>query len=807
MSTHILRRRRTHSGLKKKRYQPAHLPGLHTLEPVNSSGPDVSKRQELEEDAEDDVDADLTLRQFGQGTSFTIPGMPLTDLFPPTLPGRPTTTDTTTSTTSTIPIPSSTIVTTTSTSSTPSTTVTSTTSSTTSPTTTTAPSTTALSTSQITTTPQITTAHTVVTEVDNATVVITSSFTRATSSTSAAAASSTGKTDTTGGSSSSGSIIGGIVAGVIAIAVLVLALVWFFRRRKRADLDDLQSFNPHDFRRSAVLINDDSLGGPGLSAGAGLARGFSFHSNGHESAHNGNSASPRPPTMIERKLAHTPVNGGYDTYPSSHGHEYASNANYGFGAEVGAPAPYGINGYGYPGYQNHQHVPGPPLHSYLPQSAPASGQVVEHNVQNPFMTPVLGYPIHSPFSPPVPQESDLAHSTDSALPSAEPPSAAVLAQVGGAPVLTRNISTRSTRPTHGKQGKSGQLSISIPRSAPVNATVVNGSVGEEEENKTETQIEYPVLKRQGSASSLSSSKNGSMKRNNSVKAVPPPLPIPEHIDELPSSDYVDLARSSVSPFQAAQYAEISKRLNAEVPQGLPAAVATQMAKDRDLPPIPPTSPTVTGPNGSPDNLSPFADPTNGTQIKQTHKSRGSESVNSSISGVGPNELLDFPIPPPSPMALTSRHSHASMDSTSRSIVPAPTTHVRIDSLPPQLPEISLSSSARDGKYDSYLAAPGMMGLGTAKDSPIYPSGITAGASPLLGRFPVTPSPLGTTFGLDTPRTADISGGAVRAEQGVFRRLQEEEERKIMEEKAQKEKSKEKERPLTVYDEGDVYGGF
>ncbi|KAJ3501206.1 hypothetical protein NMY22_g19004 [Coprinellus aureogranulatus] len=82
-----------------------------------------------------------------------------------------------------------------------------------------------------------------------------------------------------------------------------------------------------------------------------------------------------------------------------------------------------------------------------------------------------------------------------------------------------------------------------------------------------------------------------------------------------------------------------------------------------------------------------------------------------------------------------------------------------------------------------------MGLNSAKDSPIYPSGITAGASPLLGKFPVTPSPLGAGFDIGTPKTEQTP---------VPQQMQPE---------MKKDKGKEKERPMTVYDEADAYGGF
>ena len=95
-----------------------------------------------------------------------------------------------------------------------------------------------------------------------------------------------------------------------------------------------------------------------------------------------------------------------------------------------------------------------------------------------------------------------------------------------------------------------------------------------------------------------------------------------------------------------------------------------------------------------------------------------------------------------------------------------------------------------------------MGLNSAKDSPIYPSGITAGASPLLGKFPVTPSPLGMSFEFETqtPKVPELR-------QGVFGKHQEEAEVKKEQPEVKQSKGKEKVRPVTVYDEADAYGGI
>ena len=138
-----------------------------------------------------------------------------------------------------------------------------------------------------------------------------------------------------------------------------------------------------------------------------------------------------------------------------------------------------------------------------------------------------------------------------------------------------------------------------------------------------------------------------------------------NLDQPPQDDYVDLSRSSVSPFQAAQYVEISMRLNSPVPRGLGEdqvnrIVVTPSPTETtehypDAPPVPPKSP--------------FEDP---ESIHESLRDSTRESYSSgqSISvRVQTPELQDFPVPPSPAPTATSRY--------------------RIDSLPPVLPELNL----------------------------------------------------------------------------------------------------------------------
>jgi hypothetical protein len=124
-----------------------------------------------------------------------------------------------------------------------------------------------------------------------------------------------------------GTIVGGIGGALLAIGALAFAVVFFVRRyRRKANEED--GFDPADFRKSAVLLDDSAI-------------------------KEAPSFNPRPPTMIERHVAHAPPMGGYQygdqgqaAYPGDNfGHigQYPSDQMYG-------PA---VDQYGQPVYGQH----------------------------------------------------------------------------------------------------------------------------------------------------------------------------------------------------------------------------------------------------------------------------------------------------------------------------------------------------------------------------------------------------------------------------------------------------------------------
>lgn len=255
---------------------------------------------------------------------------------------------------------------------------------------------------------------------------------------------------------------------------------------------------------------------------------------------------------------------------------------------------------------------------------------------------------------------------------------------------------------------------------------------------------YPVLTRQSSLTDPHPHQENA-----------PPVPVSE--GTIPDNDdYVDLSRSSVSPYQAAQYAEISRRLKTEVPNGLttPEAAQSQFglaaaAVNRDLPPLPP-------PKEDNEHQSPFADPNstpstptfrvsntsyNQQQLEQQQRSepqqqqheqgemRPISAAESDLSQeVDFPADLEFPVPPSPVHTISSRY--------------------RIDSTPPMLPEILVESRVSVSAYE--FAPPPHHGHGDTSNLGLSPLGSGFPSPGFMPRFPATPSPLASSFGVATP---------------------------------------------------------
>ncbi|KAF8659847.1 hypothetical protein AX16_001732 [Volvariella volvacea WC 439] len=437
---------------------------------------------------------------------------------------------------------------------------------------------------------------------------------------------SQGSEDDEGGSNA-GPIVGGILAAVLGIAALIFVFRFMTRRRKRRD--EIQNpFDPKEFRRSAVMVHDQPGGSETMERGI----------------------TPRPPSVIERKLASpAPAYGPQSgTYPQS---TYTPFSD--------AQMQYGQVPPDYIGQQVYA-VPPQPQYGNYNQMMTQSPQAVTFPVNNPYGAPAFS-PLPSPTSTMVPAyDSVYKHNSQ----AGEKHNSGV--------TLIRQGSVTSSHP-----------SIITRRTSVIANT----------QNQQDNTVQYANLSR--------------------ASAAPMPTPV---IEEEP----IDPTRSSVTPFQEAQYVEISKKLNTEPPAGLNTPAAEQIlatmkvksqpandpaAVDEELPPPPMLK-------DSRDTESPFADPS--ASIASRHAS-----------------IVEFPVPPPM------------------------VNHARVNSNPPILPEISVQP--RDSGYDF----PTSIFEGTPTSTPLgraFPSGVsgTLGAGGLgastttLGKFPITPSPLATSFTIPSP---------------------------------------------------------
>jgi hypothetical protein len=217
--------------------------------------------------------------------------------------------------------------------------------------------------------------------------------------------------------------------------------------------------------------------------------------------------------------------------------------------------------------------------------------------------------------------------------------------------------------------------------------------------------------------------------------------------------YLDMERTtSVTPYQAEQYVQISKQLNTEVPRGLDTPTVAQIVAEKmDLPPLPPAD-------------DPFAD-------GEAHEDEETQEEDEpEEQGALPMvQDMSFPAPPSPVLSTHSRYARE-----------------RVESMPPTLPEITLQGRVSvSSAYFSDASSPAAgqtvfmnASLGKGTDSPMGTS-----------RFPVTPSPLASTFTVPSPPAAAT---------------------RFPETAQQQQRPEPKKRQTvysTVYDPEDAYGGI
>ncbi|EIN06218.1 hypothetical protein PUNSTDRAFT_127584 [Punctularia strigosozonata HHB-11173 SS5] len=264
------------------------------------------------------------------------------------------------------------------------------------------------------------------------------------------------------------------------------------------------------------------------------------------------------------------------------------------------------------------------------------------------------------------------------------------------------------------------------------------------------------LVRQPSAS-LNAQPTSTLTRNGSVNIPTTPMPGDPH--------YVDLNRSSVSPFQAAQYAEISAKLGAPLP-------AVSEVQDKDLPPMP----------AEEEEHVPTTSASAETYIagmKQQHLSVNElkEQANPESPFADPNLKHADPVMANNTSAATvssfeDDDEEEEEEDGQELELPSPSfsSKSRVASTPPMLPEIAIQERAM-----SPILSP---------SSYDFPMPVSAGPSPFAQQFGVGEA--GTAPSPNAPAFVSHSSPLAKTEPAA---------------------PKTNVRPETVYDPEDAYGGI
>ncbi|KZT07209.1 uncharacterized protein LAESUDRAFT_758622 [Laetiporus sulphureus 93-53] len=467
---------------------------------------------------------------------------------------------------------------------------------------------------------------------------------------------------TSSSSVSVGAVVGGVIAALVGVVGILFAVVYFWRRSHGRKEEGIEDWNAAAFRRQSIILPDEGM----PSRSGSLNRGHS--DDGH---------SPTTPSMMVEQTVNS------------------------------APPTFGYQGYGTPDAYHNHYYPSQP--SYPPgQYVSAAPGQEQRAMGNPFIAPYGQLPA-GPIGDGSPY--DYAYNAQSQMLSRQQSNGQYLnGQYSGAQLSNGQHVSRQP-----SAGPVQNLSLQ-PSSGPVQSLARQTSLGSDQSLDGQLIEGAQNLYRQPSdlaaelvARRLSAGAAQLLARqsNNGNGAV----------DAAGDAQYVDLSRSSVSPFQAAQYSEISRQLNIPSPapaytatpsndkiviQNLPlslqsGAVARNSAlsaasNDKQLP-SQPTTPRE----------SPFAD-TAAVQDVYVHSSSAHDG-----------DMLD---PPDSP------HKR---DSFGPLPLPDFEAYTRVASTPPSLPEIQVQQRAF---------------------SPV------ANVSPVKASFtvpaPPKPSPLGTFYALPSP---------------------------------------------------------
>ena len=224
--------------------------------------------------------------------------------------------------------------------------------------------------------------------------------------------------------------------------------------------------------------------------------------------------------------------------------------------------------------------------------------------------------------------------------------------------------------------------------------------------------------------------------------------------------YVDLNRSSVTPFQQQQYSEISRRLNIPAPGTHPAGIAEEIDDEKPLPEptgmkdlpvprdsLPPVQPTVQAAAGNPVTVtsSPFADPEDGGQ---------------DVTIPGHLHVVNFPLTPPTeesfgPLPSPGRFLTQASPKYNEPPLPSPALVDRVPSTPPVLPEIHLQERAFSPVSSEYPIAPMSVDLPSPLPQAHFNNEKTIGAkpdTPAAAVRPPSPGKLSPSAGVKRPDT-------------------------------------------------------